>query len=670
MSRRLKAKRVRSGADSPYRCVENMGSLMHTAHKDHKTMDKIFEDAAKTHANLPCLGTRELLSEEDEKQPDGKVFKKAIFGEYKWESYKDVFARVVNLGRGLSLCGLKPREKIAIFLDTRAEWMISIQACFRQNFPAVTVYATLGEEGIAHALNETEVTHVITCASLLNSRLKNCLADIPSVTHIIYVEDCPVKDLNLDEKITLHTFSHIEAMGRSEEGRQLERDTPKSDDLGIIMYTSGQSGDPKGVLINHSNFVAGMSGIGTRVPNLNTTDVYIGYLPLAHVLELAAENIMICSGARIGYSSPLTLSDKSSRIKKGSKGDASVLQPTLMAAVPEIMERMRKAVMQNVDEASPLKKKLFKVAYKYKYKEVERGNDTPVLNRVIFKAPRALLGGKVRALLSGGAPMDAQTQRFMNICMCAPIGQGYGLTETCGATTVSQVLEDFSTGRVGPPLPCCEVKLVAWEEGGYSPSNKPHPQGEIHIGGPNITQGYFKKPEKTAEDFYVDENGQRWFKTGDIGQVDDDGAIRIIDRKKDLVKLSHGEYLALGSIEAKLKSSPLIDNVWVYANSSQPYALAFVIPNEKALTNVATSKGIQKPYEELCQDPTMNKELKNAIATTSKISKLQKFEIPQKMFVEPSPWLPEDGLITAAFKLKRKALEQRYREQIDNLYGQ
>ncbi|XP_076811732.1 long-chain-fatty-acid--CoA ligase 4-like [Clavelina lepadiformis] len=669
MTRKLKAKSVTSDPASSYRCIESMDRLMDSAYDGHRTIGKVFEGAARRYAALPCLGTREFLSEEDERQPGGKVFKKAIFGDYKWETFGQVYERMVNFGRGLTLTGQKPKEKIALFLETRAEWMIAVHGCFRNNFPVVTVYATLGEEGISHALNETEVSHVITSATLYNTRLSKCLSNLPTVTDVIYVEDTKLT-ADVPSNVKLHPFKEIEKSGATEEGRNCERSEPNPDDLAIVMYTSGQSGDPKGVLINHSNFVAGMSGISTRVPDLNTSDVYIGYLPLAHVLELAAENIMICGGAKIGYSSPLTLSDRSSRIKKGSKGDASVLRPTLMAAVPEIVERMRKAIMQGVDEMLPPARKAFHWAYGYKLKQVERGYDTPLLNRVLFKKTKALLGGRLRALLSGGAPMDAQTQRFMNVCMCCPIGQGYGLTETCGATTVSQVLDDYSTGRVGPPLPCCEVKLVAWEEGGYSPSNKPHPQGEIHIGGPNITQGYFKKPEKTSEEFYVDDDGQRWFKTGDIGQIDDDGAIRIIDRKKDLVKLSHGEYLALGSIEAKLKANALIDNVWVYANGTQSYAIAFIVPNEKNLRNAIAGKGGNHPsITDLCKEDVVEKELKKAVQEASKIAKLQKFEIPQKIYIEPQPWLPEDGLITAAFKLKRKALENHYQEQIQALYA-
>ncbi|GAA6222941.1 long-chain-fatty-acid--CoA ligase 3-like isoform X1 [Lates japonicus] len=204
------------------------------------------------------------------------------------------------------------------------------------------------------------------------------------------------------------------------------------------MYTSGSTGIPKGVMISHGNIIAGITGMAERIPDLNETDTYIGYLPLAHVLELSAELVCISHGCRIGYSSPQTLADQSTKIKKGSKGDTSVLKPTLMAAVPEIMDRIYKNVMTKVEEMSKLQKTLFVLAYNYKMEQISKGYSTPLCDSLVFKRVRALLGGNTRVLLSGGAPLSAATQRFMNICLCCPVGQGYGLTETCGAGTISE----------------------------------------------------------------------------------------------------------------------------------------------------------------------------------------------------------------------------------------
>lgn len=671
MSSQIRAKPTTSeDKGSPYRCVEYFNELQTTSYGDARTIGEVFQLAAEKHGGRECLGTRELVSEVEEKQDDGKVFKKAVFGDYKWLKLGEVNDKVESVGRGLATLGVTAGQNIALFLETQAEWMIAAQACFRFGYTLVTVYATLGEDGITYSLDQTEVQCVITSGNLLMSKLKNCLPNLQNVKNIVYVESGNNVS-GISENITLTTFTEVQNRGNGADGKAVQKNSPSHDKIALIMYTSGTTGNPKGVMITHSSFVAAMTGISARIPGLSVEDTYIAYLPLAHVLELAAENIILCAGARIGYSTPLTLTDRSSRIKQGTKGDATALRPTLMAAVPEIMERMRKALLQAVNEASFVRQNAFHYAYNYKLGCVEKGQDTPWLNKLIFKTTRGLLGGKVRAMLSGGAPLDKQTQRFMNVCMCCPVGQGYGLTETCGAGTITQVLTDHSTGTVGPPISSCEVKLVPWEDGGYYPKNEPNPQGEVWLGGPVITQGYYKNEEKTAEDYHVDENGQRWFKTGDIGEFLEDGSLKIIDRKKDLVKLSHGEYIAVGNIESKLKASPLFDNVWLYANSLHPTAMAFIVPNEKAFLALAASKGISsKDMKELCENSEMEKEMKGALQKAAKTANLQKFEIPQKMALEPVAWTPEAGLITSAFKLKRKALAEHYSAQIEKNFPQ
>uniref|UniRef100_A0A146SA94 long-chain-fatty-acid--CoA ligase n=1 Tax=Fundulus heteroclitus TaxID=8078 RepID=A0A146SA94_FUNHE len=666
-SKRMKARSTTGSRDGPYRSVDHFDSLATEDFPGKDTLDKLFRHAVQRFGPADCLGTREVLSKEDEVQPNGKVFKKVILGEYQWLSYDQLDSIVSEFGSGLAALGQKPKSTIAIFCETRAEWMITAQACFRRNFPLVTFYATLGEEAIAYGLNETGVTHLVTSAELLETKLKKVLPQISKLKHVIYVDQKKVNSDGYPAGLSVHSMQAVRELGALPENMEREIVTPQPSDLAVVMYTSGSTGRPKGVMIVHSNLIAGMTGQCERIPGLGPDDTYIAYLPLAHVLEMTAEISCVTYGCRIGYSSPQTLSDQSTRIKKGSKGDCSVLRPTLMAAVPEIMDRINRNVMSKVQEMSYIQRTLFTLGYKYKLEQVKRGYDAPVCNMLLFRKVKKLLGGRVRMMLSGGAPLSSATQRFMNVCFCCPVGQGYGLTETCGAGTITEVA-DFSTGRVGSPLICCEIKLRNWAEGGYTSEDEPNPRGEILIGGPNVTMGYFRH-EGNDQDFFVDENGQRWFCTGDIGEVYPDGCLQIVDRKKDLVKLQAGEYVSLGKVESALKNCPLIDNICAYANSEQNYVISFVVPNQKRLTELARQRGIEGIWEETCNHPEMEKEVLKEIKEVAAKIKLQRFEVPVKVRLSPEPWTPETGLVTDAFKLKRKELKNHYLSDIERMYG-
>ncbi|XP_070692720.1 long-chain-fatty-acid--CoA ligase 4 [Pempheris klunzingeri] len=667
LSKRIKARATTGCAEGPYRSVDHFDSLAREDFPGKDTLDKLFEHAVQRFGETHCLGFRDVLSEENEVQPSGKVFKKLILGEYRWLSYNEVDIIVSEFGNGLAALGQQPKSSIAIFCETRAEWMITAQACFRHNFPLVTFYATLGEEAIAYGLNETGVTHLVTSAELLETKLKTVLPQISKLKHVIYVDQKKVSTEGYPAGLSIHSMRAVRELGQLPDnvGRAIVK--PQPSDLAVVMYTSGSTGRPKGVMIVHSNLIAGMTGQCERIPGLGPDDTYIAYLPLAHVLEMTAEISCVTYGCRIGYSSAQTLSDQSTKIKKGSKGDCSVLRPSLMAAVPEIMDRINKNVMSKVQEMSFIQRTLFTIGYKYKLEQIRRGYDAPLCNALLFRKVKKLLGGRVRMMLSGGAPLSSATQRFMNVCFCCPVGQGYGLTETCGAGTITEVV-DISTGRVGAPLICCEIRLRDWAEGGYTSKDKPNPRGEILIGGPNVTMGYYRS-ESNDKDFFADEQGQRWFCTGDVGEIYPDGCLQIVDRKKDLVKLQAGEYVSLGKVESALKSCPVIDNICVYANSDQNYVISFVVPNQKCLTEVAKQRGIVGTWEEICTHPDMEREVLKAIKEVAAKIKLQRFEIPVMVHLSPEPWTPETGLVTDAFKLKRKELKNHYLHHIERMYG-
>uniref|UniRef100_A0A8D2QGF0 long-chain-fatty-acid--CoA ligase n=1 Tax=Zonotrichia albicollis TaxID=44394 RepID=A0A8D2QGF0_ZONAL len=633
-AKQVKARPVNNKPGGAYRSVNSLHCLASVLYPGCDTLDKVFKYAKTKYKDKKLLGTREILKEEDEIQPSGKVFKKVILGKYTWLSYEDVYIKAVNFGNGLAVLGQQPKTNIAIFCETRAEWMIAAQACFMCNYQLVTLYATLGGPAIVHGLNETEVTTIITSKELMQTKLKEIVSQVPLLRHIITVDGKPTTWAEFPKGVIVHTMASVQAMGAKADTGNKQPSRPVPSDIAVIMYTSGSTGIPKGVMISHCNIIAGITGMAERIPNLGEKDIYIGYLPLAHVLELSAELVCLSHGCRIGYSSPQTLADQSSKIKKGSKGDVTTLKPTLMAAVPikffflcnkEIMDRIYKNVMNKVNEMTSFQRNLFILAYNYKMEQISKGYTTPLCDSLIFRKVRMLLGGKI--------------------------------------------LWDYTTGRVGAPLVCCEIKLMNWEEGGYYNTDKPYPRGEILIGGQNVTVGYYKNEARTKKDFTVDENGQRWLHTGDIGEFHHDGCLKIIDRKKDLVKLQAGEYVSLGKVEAALKNLPLVDNICAYASSFHSYVIGFVVPNQKELAELARKKGFKGTWEEICNSPEMEKEVLKVLAEAAVAANLEKFEIPVKIRLSPDPWTPETGLVTDAFKLKRKELTAFYQPDIERMYG-
>lgn len=666
---------VQVGGEAGYAIRNARASeLVEVPWKGATTMAALFEQSCKKNSQNPFLGTRKHISREFVTASDGRKFEKLHLGDYEWQTYGEIFDRACNFASGLVRLGHNLDSRAAIFSDTRAEWFIALQGCFRQSITVVTIYASLGEDALIHSLNETQVSTLI-CESKQLKKLAAISSSLKSIQNVIYFEDAGIENDTISGSVnewTITSFSEVEKLGKRS---PVNPSLPSKNGVAVVMYTSGSTGLPKGVMITHGNIVATAAGVTEVIPNLGRNDVFLAYLPLAHVFELAAESVMLATGCAMGYGSALTLTDTSNKIKKGTKGDASVLKPTVMTAVPAILDRIRDGVVKKVEEKGGLVKHLFNIGCKRRLAALEGswlgawGLERTLWDIIVFKRIRTLLGGRIRYVLCGGAPLSADSQRFFNICMGAPIGQAYGLTETFAGATFSE-WDDSTVGRVGPPLPCCYIKLVSWEEGGYRTTDKPMPRGEIVVGGYSVTAGYFKNQEKTNEVFKVDEKGMRWFYTGDIGKFHPDGCLEIIDRKKDIVKLQHGEYISLGKVEAALTSSSYVDNIMIHADPLQNYCVALVVPSHQLLEKWAQQAGINySDFSELCGKAESVSEVQQSLSKVAKAAKLDKFETPAKIKLLPEQWTPESGLVTAALKIKREPLKAKFKNELQKLYA-
>merc|ERR1719427_2290945 len=641
------------------------------------TMEKVFSHVVGKFNDRQCLGTREIFGEEKEVQPDGKVHTKYNLGDYHWRSYRDFGDQAEKFGRGLREIGVESKQRVVMFAESRAEWMIAAYGCFQHSMSIVTLYTNLGDDGITHGLSETEVTTVI-CSWDTHGKLLQVLSKdrdkMPHVKNVVIMEDLAGKTINTSkcpEGVKCIRFKEVIAKGDVEKAVTRKSCPPGPDDIAIIMYTSGSTGKPKGVMLSHHNLVSAMGSLCNITDFKPETDRFIAFLPLAHVLELLAESSCLFYGIKIGYSSSLTLTTKSSKVKTGCKGDSNILKPTLMCAVPLILERIYKSMVETMKRKGWFVEELFHYLVAYKMKWQDRGFDTPLLNKTLFRRIRYFLGGKVRVLLSGGAPLASDTHSLCRTCLSMPVIQGYGLTETASCATVTHT-RDRVCGRAGAPLMDVDIKLVDWEEGNYRVTDKPNPRGEVHVGGDNVAVGYYKLPDKTDEEFYTDEQGTRWFMTGDIGEVYPDGTLMIIDRKKDLVKLQFGEYVSLGKVEACLKGCPVISNICVYGSSSKSFVVAMICPAPHILKELAAAKHGKGDltFEQMCEDKDVTGTALREIVNYGKAHKLEKFEIPGAIHLTPIEWTPDTGLTTAAMKLKRRPLQEYYQNDIDRMYGE
>ncbi|OSD00710.1 long-chain-fatty-acid-CoA-ligase [Trametes coccinea BRFM310] len=633
----------------------------------------ILDYAARTHGTKDAFGYRDIIriheeTKEVKKNVGGKeitetkTWKYFELSDYKYISFVQVKEAAQEVAGGLLKLGVKKEDIFNIYAATSPNWQLMSFGCNLIGTAIATAYETLGESGLQHSLNEPECVGVFTNADLLPV-VANVAANVPSLRLVIY-DGQPKQEL-LDkiraarESMQVISIDELRKLGKDVTPEELKARRPVPSDVSCIMYTSGTTGPPKGVVICHSNITASLGAVYQLLGHhLHAEDTFIAYLPLSHILEFVVELILFFVGMTAGYGRVKTLTDASVR---NCVGDIRAFKPTIMVGVPAVWEMIRKGIMQRINTGGTLKKSVFNGAYSVKKAGVP--GLSQLADSAVFSQIKAATGGKLRLALSGGAALSSETQEFLSIALVTVL-QGYGMTESCGMCAIMPP-EFMQYNTVGLPLPSIEIKLLDVPEAGYKSTNNP-PQGEVCIRGPSVTKGYFKRDDLNNDENIFTKDG--WLRTGDVGQWNADGTLSLVDRIKNLVKLQGGEYIALERLESIYKSCNLVSNICVHANPNARQPMAIIIPHDAHLRQQLEAKGInvdaKKSLQDLCHDRAVADFVLKECNAVGKKNGFKPMELLQAVVLTPEEWTPESGLVTAAQKVQRKKVAEAFDKEI------
>ncbi|XP_044945976.1 long chain acyl-CoA synthetase 4-like [Hordeum vulgare subsp. vulgare] len=636
-------------AGPAYRCAAGTGGASPPAVPGLESCWDIFRLSVEKYPGNPMMGRREIV--------DGKA------GKYTWVTYKEVYDTVIKVGASIRSCGVNKGGRCGIYGGNSPEWVVSMQACNAHGIYCVPLYDTLGAGAIEFILCHAEVE----IAFVEEKKIGEILKTLPNATKFLktivsFGKVSPDQKEKVEQNgLSIYSWTEFVLKG---DGAEEKYELPPKDkaDICTIMYTSGTTGDPKGVLISNKSIITIVSAVDEFLRNSNEQiredDVYISYLPLAHIFDRVIEEVFIHHGASIGF----WRGDVKLLVE-----DIGELKPTIFCAVPRVLDRIYGGLQDKVSTGGFLKKTLFNVAYKYKQGNMIKGSKhedaASIFDKLVFTKVKRGLGGRVRVILSGAAPLSNHVEEFLRVVTCSHVLQGYGLTETCAGSFVSLPNNMSMLGTVGPPVPYVEVHLESVPEMGYDALSKESPRGEICIRGDTLFSGYYKREDLTKE-VLVD----GWFHTGDIGEWQYDGSMKIIDRKKNIFKLSQGEYVAVENLENIFGQAPNVDSIWVYGNSFESCLVAVINPNKQGLERWAGLNGVSGDFASICGDPKAKEFILEELNKTGKDKKLKGFEMIRAVHLEPVLFDMERDLITPTYKKKRPQLLKYYQGIIDDMY--
>jgi len=628
------------------------------------TCPALLQDTVKQYGDKTAMAWRPI-KETKKEDVEGKPLEVTYLEDKKTLSYNQMWQRMKAFGGGLQALGLKAGDRIGIYEETSMEWMVACYGIWMAEMVGVTVYANLGDDALVYAMKESEVPAIICNGTKVRHLLELCKANAVTPPIIIHIG---AHDPGLElGGATCVEFGAVLDQGAAAGEAMTVAKGGDPNTVALIMYTSGTTGDPKGVIMTHGNLIAAIQGFGIRLDTVLTLaptegaddSAYVAYLPLAHSLEFAAENVMLQRGITVGYGTPRTLTDKTAR----PHGDLKEYKPVFFVAVPRIYDTIKKAVQAKLPE-SGLKRDVFDAAYAERKAALENGQDTPYFNEKVFKAVRELLGGRVKAMASGAAPLSGQLQEFLEVVFGAHVMQGYGLTETCACCTI-QRFGEHKYESIGGLISTAEVRLRDVPDTAWNSAATP-PAGEIMIRGPVVTKGYFKQPEKTAEAY----DDQGWFRTGDVGEFLADGTLKIVGRVKALAKNLNGEYIALEALESIYVLNRLVvpNGICILVNPQRAYIGAVIITDEDKAMSFAKEKKIEGTYPDILKDKNFLEAATKSLVDTAKANNRKPLEFVKSVRFFNDVWTPENGILTAAMKLKRREIDAKYADDITAIF--
>jgi long-chain acyl-CoA synthetase len=564
-------------------------------------------------------------------------------------TYSAVLQQVKGISYGLWKLGMRRGDHIALLSENRPEWALSDFGITTVGMATVTVYPTLIPHQIQYILEHSESRIVFVSSVTQAEKILSIRKALPKLEKMVVFDGIQ----SLPDEEWIISFQDLIDSGtawqeQSELHFEDEAEATKPDDLLTLIYTSGTTGNPKGVMLTHKNLASNVDA-GITALNIQKEDHFLSFLPLSHVLErMAGQFCPFTVGATVSYAE--NVEQVAANLKE--------IHPTVVIAVPRLFEKIYNRVLEGANSGSAVKKLIFNWAVKVgsqvsaKYRQFGKepvgflAFKYAIAKKLVFSKLQEATGGRMRFFISGGAPLPKEIGEFFDAAGLT-ILEGFGLTETSPVTNVN-LLSRYKFGTVGPVVKDVQVKIAD--------------TGEILVKGPNVMKGYFKNPEATVE--AIDSDG--WFHTGDIGEIDLDGYLRITDRMKNIIVTSGGKNIAPAPLENQFIQSPFVEQI-VIIGDRRNYLTALIVPTFEKLEQIAEGKGIQwKDRRELVSHSEINKEMDQEIKRIQ--ASFARYEQIKKFTLLPEIFSIENGELTPSLKIKRKAVEKKFADLIDQMY--